>query len=245
MKKRLKIYSTLFVVALIVLLVTHVVRYEGYTWYQGGKDTLMFADDAPEFYTSDTTFHEGGQGVHTVYYPTMSYKVYVRPKKPRDHQMLISRAKWSGPEKQEMQTYRLTMQKVELETPVKKVGFFINFPIIVAIVSGVLTAVVTIWILCLVFKLVRRIRRGEVFVAQVSKYLEITGYLLASLYLMQWIASYALTQYCIRNIQLADYYVVYENDTNSMYLLTGIGLMIISQIILMGKEMKEEQELTI
>ena len=245
MKKKLKIYSTLFVVALIVLLVTHAVRYEGYTWYQGGKDTLMFADNAPEFYTSDTTFYEGGQGVHTVYHPTMSYKVYVKPKMPRDHQMLISRAKWSGPEKQEMQTYRLTMQKVELETPVKKEGFFIIFPMIVAIVSGVLTAVVTIWILCLVFKLVRRIRRGEVFVAQVSKYLEITGYLLASLYLMQWIASYALTQYCIHNIQLADYYIVYENDTNSMYLLTGIGLMIISQIILMGKEMKEEQELTI
>jgi hypothetical protein len=30
-----------------------------------------------------------------------------------------------------------------------------------------------------------------------------------------------------------------------MYLLTGLGLMIISQIILMGKDLKEEQELTI
>ena len=55
MKKKLKIYSTLFVVALIVLLVAHKVRFEGYTWYQGGKDTLMFEDNAPEFYTSDTT----------------------------------------------------------------------------------------------------------------------------------------------------------------------------------------------
>jgi len=245
MKKKLKIYSTLFVVALIVLLVSHAVRYEGYTWYQGDKDSLMFVDDAPEFYTSDTTFHEGGQSVHTVYHPTMSYKVYVRPKMPRDNQTLISRAKWAGPEKQEMQTYRVTMQKVKLETPVKKEGFFINFPLIVAIVFGDLTAVVTIWILWLVFKLVRRIRRGEVFVAQVSKYLEITGYLLSALYLIQSIAEYALTQYCIHNIQLADYHIVYENDTNSMYLLTGLALMIISQIILMGKEMKEEQELTI
>ena len=50
MKKKLKIYSTLFVVALIVLLVAHKVRFEGYTWYQGGKDTLMFVDNAPEFY---------------------------------------------------------------------------------------------------------------------------------------------------------------------------------------------------
>ena len=245
MKKKLKIYSTLFVVALIVLLVAHKVRFEGYTWYQGGKDTLMFEDNAPEFYTSDTTYHEGGQGVHTIYYPTMSYNVYVRPKMPRDNQTLISRSKWLGQEKPEMQTYRVTMQKVRLETPVKEEGFFINFPIIEAIVSGVLTAVVTIWILCLVFKLVRRIHRGEVFVTQVSKYLEITGYLLSALYLIQWIGDYALTQYCIQNIQLADYHIVYSNDTNSMYLLTGLALMIISQIILMGKEIKEEQELTI
>ena len=160
MKKKLKIYSTLFVVALIVLLVAHKVRFEGYTWYQGGKDTLMFVDNAPEFYTSDTTYHEGGQGVHTIYHPTMSYNVYVRPKMPRDNQTLISRSKWLGSEKPEMQTYRVTMQKVRLETPVKEEGFFINFPIIEAIVSGVLTAVVTIWILCLVFKLVRRIHRG-------------------------------------------------------------------------------------
>ena len=90
-----------------------------------------------------------------------------------------------------------------------------------------------------------RSRRGELFVAQVSKYLEITGYLLSALYLIQWIAEYALTQYCIQNIQLADYHIVYSNDTNSMYLLTGLALMIISQIILMGKEIKEEQELTI
>ena len=131
-----------------------------------------------------------------------------------------------------------------METPVTE-DKLINFPMITAILSGVLTAVVTIWILCLVFKLVRRIRRGEVFVTQVSKYLENTGYLLSALYLIQWIASFALTQYCIHNIQLADYYIVYVNDTNSMYILTGLALMIISQIILMGKEMKEEQELTI
>ena len=30
-----------------------------------------------------------------------------------------------------------------------------------------------------------------------------------------------------------------------MYIFTGLGLMIISQIILMGKDLKEEQELTI
>ena len=244
MNKKLKIYSTLFVVALILLLVNHTVRFEGQTWYQGDTDTLMFVNDTPEFYTNDTTVTDGAESVKTIHHPFMNYKVYVKPKMPRDCQTLISTAKWVSQEKQEMQTYRVTMQKVRLETPITE-DKLINFPMIVAILSGVLTAVVTIWILCLVFKLVRRIRRGEVFVTQVSKYLENTGYLLSALYLIQWIGSFALAQYCIHNIQLADYYIVYVNDTNSMYILTGMALMIISQIILMGKEMKEEQELTI
>jgi hypothetical protein len=44
---------------------------------------------------------------------------------------------------------------------------------------------------------------------------------------------------------MADYYVVFKNECDGMYILTGLGLMMISQIILMGRDMKEEQELTI
>lgn len=53
------------------------------------------------------------------------------------------------------------------------------------------------------------------------------------------------TQYLIRNIELAEYEVVFTNDTNQMYILTGLALMIISQIILMGKDIKDEHDLTI
>ena len=49
----------------------------------------------------------------------------------------------------------------------------------------------------------------------------------------------------MRNIKLAEYDVVFQNNTNSMLIITGLALMIISQIILMGKDLKEEQDLTI
>ena len=49
----------------------------------------------------------------------------------------------------------------------------------------------------------------------------------------------------IDHIQLADHSIIFKNECNSMYILTGLTLLIISQIILMGKDLKDEQELTI
>lgn len=78
-----------------------------------------------------------------------------------------------------------------------------------------------------------------------AKYLEIAGILLCVLYLYDFIVQYSITQYFIHNIHIADHYIVFHNDSNSMYIITGLALMIISQIILKGKDLKEEQELTI
>lgn len=240
MNKKLKIYSTWFVIVLIFLLVTSVVHYNSYGWAQGGHDTLEFVDEAPEFFTRDTL--EGGS-VMTKYLPTISYEVYVAPKAARNQRILLSSAKKPYVDKVEKQTYKVTMQKVKLETPASETK--VGLKAVLLIVSAIVIMVVTIWILCIVYKLVRRIRRGEIFVAQVSKYMETTGILLTVLYLFQWVVSYAFTQYCVHHIQLTDYYVVYKNDTNIMYIITGLALMVISQIILMGKDLKEEQELTI
>ena len=97
----------------------------------------------------------------------------------------------------------------------------------------------------MVIKLISKIRRGEIFVAKVSKYLEITGILLTCLYLYELAVSYIVTQYFISHIHLADLSIVFKNECNSMFIFTGLALMIISQIILMGKDLKDEQELTI
>ena len=241
MNKKLKIYSTLFVVVLVYLVVTSVFHIDSYGWGQGGHDKLEFVDEAPGFMTRDTL--EGG-AVRTITKPTVSYEVYVKPKDLSKQRVLLSTAKSIHQSSAgETQTYKVEMQKVKLVTPTSETSF--NFHILFAIVSALVVTIVIVWILCMVYKLIRRIRKGDIFVAQVSKYLETTGFLLTALYLFQWFSSYVFTQYCINNIQLSDYYIVYKNEANSMYILTGLALMIISQIILMGKDLKEEQDLTI
>ena len=81
--------------------------------------------------------------------------------------------------------------------------------------------------------------------SKVAQYLETTGILLTTLYLYTFAVSYISTQYFISHVHIADYYIVFKNECDSMYIITGLALMIISQIILMGKELKEEQDLTV
>jgi len=240
MNKKLKIYTFAFVMVLCLSIKNNVFHYESHSWSQGGSDKLELVDEAPGFATTDTL--ENGTVV-TTSHGTVSYEVYVKPKNVTNQKTLVSTAKWASPDKVEKQTYKVTMQKVKLETTDTNSLFGIHMILLIA--TAIVTFIVTVWILIMVIKLLRSIRRGEVFVTQVAKYMETTGYLLTILYLIQWGVSYAFTEYCRSHIQLADYYIVYKNDANDMFIITGLALMIISQIILMGKDLKEEQELTI
>jgi hypothetical protein len=135
------------------------------------------------------------------------------------------------------------MQKIKIGMPVSRVES--NIPMYIIGSGAVVSLIVCFLILYMVLKLIMKIRRGEIFVTKVAKYLEITGILLSFLYLYTLAISYLTTQYFISYIHLADHSIVFKNECNSMFILTGLGLMIISQIILMGKDLKEEQELTI
>lgn len=231
MNKKLRNYITLFVAVLIAIVLTNFVIFDNVT-YASVPDEKMEIADVPSWYASRDTLDNGG--IVTKHFPTISYEVYVKPKNTQ--KVLMS--------KFDNQTYMIEMQKAKLIQPASDSPLK-NFTLVYAIVLLALEAVVVVWILCMVFKLVQSIRKGEVFVTKVSKYLETTGILLTVLYLFQFIGSYVIMQYFIREVRLAGYYIVFRNDCNSMYIITGLALMIISQIILMGKDLKDEHDLTI
>ena len=237
MNKKLKIYSTLFVVVLVVFGFTSIFHYESYRWTEKEDDKLEFEVNRETIVTRDTL--ENGVVKTTYNTPiqrTVSYDVYVQPKLKPGRKELYSTS--CG------QTYKVDMQKVRLSVPASKTPGK-NFPFIFVITSIIVITIVLIWILYMVYRLIRNIQKGNIFVAQVAKYLETTGVLLAALYLYDLASSYIVYLFCVKNIYLADYYIVFKNNSNIMYILTGLALMIISQIILMGKDLKEEQELTI
>ena len=232
MNKKLKIYNTVFVLVLFFVLKNAIFQH-----WEGGfspqpDNKMEFAELPAEFETRDS-LPDGGV-VYTGQ-TMISYKVNVKSWGRSDHKTLLSTA--AG------QTYKVNMDQITVSLPASKVET--NYPMILIIVSVVVSIIVFVWILWMVIVLLIKIRKGEVFVTKVSKYLEIMGFLLSFLYLFQYAVSYFYTQYMIEHIQLADHSIIFKNECNSMYILTGLALLIISQIILMGKDLKEEQELTI
>lgn len=232
MNKKLKIYSTLFVIALIVFGFASTFHYSAMGWSPAPDNNMQFAE-LPEDYMSRDTLSDGA----TVSYghPYYTYELNVHQWSRPDHKDLISTAQG--------QTYKVEMQKIKVGMPVSRAGS--NIPMYIISSIAIVSFIIFLCILYMVIKLISKIRRGEIFVTKVSKYLEITGILLTSLYLYQLAASYIVTQYFISTIHLADLSIVFKNECNSMYIFTGLALMIISQIILMGKDLKEEQALTI
>ena len=238
MNKKLKLYCSLFVTVLILFMVfnfIHVTFPFSYCTY--GNEKLEFMDTPGEFYdVFDTVSHDGGHHYYSSV-KTYNFDVNVMPK----DRILSSKDKalFSITNNQ---INKIQMQSVRLTTPSRQASTFF---VILSFALSLVSFIVAVYIIVLVFKIVKRIREGEIFASQVSRFLDIAGKLLVGLYLFQFIVSFVYSMYCINHIHLAQYYVVYKNDANIMLILTGLGLMIISQIILMGKDLKEEQDLTI
>ena len=232
MNKKLKIYCTAFAIALILVINGSVFHHWSRSWSPEPDNKMEFAELPSEFEIR-TTHGEGETISHST--TMVSYELNVKPWSRPDHKHLLSTA--AG------QTYQVDMEKVKISLPASRLNS--NYPIAFIIATVVVSITVFVCILWMVVKLLVMIRKGEVFVTKVSRYLEITGFLLSFLYLFQWAVSYFFTQYMINHIHLADHSIVFKNECNSMYILTGLALMIISQIILMGKDLKEDQELTI
>ena len=240
MKKKIKIYSALLIAVLVLVLVYGFVpKFENAQYREYDDEKLEFVTPSSEFRTTEM-LSDSCHEVHTI-----SYTLPVKPKSLTrgdipDHKILLSTA--NG------QRYKITMKEVNAEIPITTTGlkWLWNDPGgKLSLCFHVVNIIVILWIMYLAFRIIYNIRRGEIFVSRVAKSLEVTGFLLSFLYLLQLCSSYICTQYLINHIKLADYYIVYKYDCNTLLIITGLALIVISQVILMGKDLKDDQELTI
>lgn len=232
MNKKIKLYTTLFVVAFVIYVLTKVFGFSN-TSYLTSEDEYMEVTEEPEGFVQRDTLPNGATTWRSA---TMSYEVYVQPKMTRNDKVLMSHA--NG------QDWRMDIKKVSVVKPWDASEK--DYATIAFIAIGAITGLFFLgWMLWIVFQTIRSIRRGEIFVADVSRKMETIGKLLVALYIIDVILGFLMTQYYIEHIHIANYAIVYHNDSDIMYIFTGLALMIISQVILMGKELKEEQDLTI
>ena len=238
MNKKLKLYCTLFVVALIWTLVSNIriTRMSaGYGYDDIKNDGWSFGQMPESYITRDTIYEDGGMSTSSSW-ATTRIPVKVKHRLGSKNYLLST---VSG------KTRMVDLDQVTVILPAEKTSLSVSLFIIWAV-----TAIVMIWIFCLAIKIIRSIRRGEIFVTKVAGYLETIGLLLSADYVIGGIVGYVWYHAFLKQIELADYYVTSYNSVTGgagggLWILTGLGLMIISQIILMGKDLKEEQDLTI
>ena len=234
MNHKLRIYCTMLLFVIVVSVLTSKCNFN-YTYNQTttvGERSLEVVDIPANFGSTDTTSN-GVISRHTV-----TYEVNVVPNE-NSKALFSTVGTPSG-----NQTYKVNMQKVKLEIAASDAPFG-NFPMWVYVTVAVVIIGFGIWFLGIVITTIRSIRMGEIFISQVAKNIEKIGLILCAIYLVELIASYAITQYLINHIQLAYYAVIYKNECSIMVLIMGLSLAVISQVILRGKDLKEEQDLTI
>lgn len=232
MNTKIRIYCTFLLLAIITN-TFHCGRSTRNTTLSTSEDKLEFVSELPSDFTSTDTLSDGTIK-HDV--NTWSYTVYVAPKKDSTVRTLISTAF--------DQTYKVNLQKVSLEFPADK-GSAGNFPKTFLFIVTIITVIAGLAILIMSVQLIRNIRWGNIFVSNVANYLKRIGFLLLAIYIVEWTAKYFCTEYLIEHVRMAHYDIVYHNDSNSMYLIMGLSLLIISEIVMMGKDLKDEHDLTV
>jgi hypothetical protein len=100
-------------------------------------------------------------------------------------------------------------------------------------------------LLVITFKVIRSVYKGEVFVSKVARQIETAGILIFVIQLLHYIAGRIATEIIVKHTNIAYLNVSVDYGNIIYYVIFGLVLMIVSQIILRGKELQEEQELTI
>jgi hypothetical protein len=203
--------------------------------YSSPDERLEFVQEPDSFATH--TKNKNGT-VSSTYNPTVSFTVDVVPK---DRDTIMMSHSFG-------QDYKVIMERVKLEVPFKNntSSFYHLLPIFI---PSIIITIIFIWMLCIGIKIIRNVRRGNVFVTDIANKIEKIGKLYLILCLTGFAVSYATTKYFIHTVHIADYNIVFQIGDYLSDMLINIAValtfMVVSQVILMGKELKDEQDLTV
>ena len=245
MNKKLKIYSTLLAIVLVGTVISNTFHRENYSSIMREDEVLTLDSLTEEFgkvdnvttVQVDTVDGKRDTVCTTTSYdvqfkPTFEVTVPVRPNHAATDKFLYSNV--------DGQSCMVEMQKVKLKVPMEKGSN--TFKIIFALTICLLLPF--LWLLVIILKVIRSVYKGEIFVTQIAKRLETAGWLLVAFWLLANVVGYIQIQILRKTVMIAYYNIPWES-ASIYYIVFGLVLMILSQIILKGKDLKDEQELTI
>lgn len=245
MNKKLKIYSILLSLVLVVTVVSNTFHQENFTSIHSDGEILKLDSLTEEFAKIDKkvttrvdTINSKPDTITTTtwnvdFKPTFELTFPVRQRGSATDKYLYSILRG--------EPCMVEMKQVKFKVPFEKTSP--DFMILYTLLSFS-TLPLVIWMLVIVLKVIRSVYKGEIFVTQIAKRLETAGKLLVAIWLLSNVTTYIQTGILQKAVMMA-YYDIYWQFSFGPYVIFGLILMIVSQIILKGKDLKEEQELTI
>ena len=246
MKNKLKIYSVLLVVVLVASVCKYLNVYH-HSWTNRPGEELILDSLNENFAKIDintqtwadtidgTPVTQTSTNWHARNKYTFEIGVPVRKRGGLDH-YLYSRLT-NG------QQVMVDMQTVKIKIPIEESQK--NIPFVFSVVLAFAFVPFYIWLFVIVCKILRSVYKGEVFVTQIAKGLEKAGKLLVALWVVGRIVAYIILSIMKKNLLMAGYDIDFPIVGELSSVIFGLILMIVSQIILRGKELQDEQELTI
>ena len=136
----------------------------------------------------------------------------------------------------------IDIEKAKISVPSTK-NYFVKL-LVLTVVVAIVYLIGLIWVIRLIVRVIRNIRKGNIFVSQMAVDLERLGILMTIFFVVGFIRQ-IFTYFMACGIQFEDYQVVFGPINRHAWLIVGTGLMLLSQIFSMGKDLKEDVDLTV
>ena len=236
MNNKLKIYSFLLAVAFLAELLNLNFLLEHKTVIStdtGKEEKALTIGPLPKECAEGT--EKAVNGVFTLMKPFRPFEVNVKS-------CCFGREKYLGYNAGEKSCV-LHIKKAEIMIPAERE----NVPTLayIQIINIILQAGFALFIIVIGWNLIVSVYKGEVFVANVARQVEIVGGLICGMSLVNITSGYISSNILLKLIDSSYLNISWDYGNNGVYIILGLTLMVTSQIILRGKELQEEQDLTI
>lgn len=112
-------------------------------------------------------------------------------------------------------------------------------------VGSILVAIGCLGFWVIFFLVIRSVKRGDVFLSSVASYLNKAAIFMLLVYVGEWVLTWTHYEYVKEMVNIANYEIVPDIEFSNSNLYIAFGLLLLAQIIKHGKDLREEQELTI
>ena len=231
MKNKLKLYCTLLIVVYPVYRVTNILL--NHNSHHISEEKALTIGPLPKECRQRTI--KAGDDEFTLMKPFYPFEVNVKSYRLEQDKYLSCNAG--------EKSCTMVIKKAQIDIPAEREN--VKTIYYIQVVNIIIQMIFAFFILIIGYLLIVSVYKGEVFVGKVARLMEVAGGLICGMTLVNTTSSYISFRMLMEHIDSTYLDIYWDYGNNFIFITLGLTMMVFSQIILRGKELQEEQELTI